>query len=748
MATYWVSDAGDDGNDGTSYAQAKATLAAGVALMTTKGDILNVVGSFAALSAGVDVDGDVLRGTSYSDPAFIIQGTDPSGNPAECTVTATGTANHEWIDLIDMPDYGIIRGFKFDATGMGNAEGQFIKATDTGQFPVRIEYCSIIGNPAVAYFYRPLLFFATSAYGAQAVDPALWEIRYCFFQDAYMETDNGYIGECHHCVFRHSDTTNFGGPSASVRMDTNVNARGPVRMWNCTFDMYYTGSAPRPGTVFQDYNNSTNIYNDQLRVSDNLLCFASSNAPDASGQCFTTGIIGNGVIPVTGTFSGTIGYNVFYFDAGFVAAITAVNSEIYRSYYDPDYPTTSENTTGIWPTDLRVDSATISEVINSTTAWTWTDINGSGYAIDLPKDYRLTSSTLITFASDGGVVGAITNLLNAPPVAGNVTYTATSGVQITVNSTNGVLSNSSDPDLDTLTASVTGSGVSHGVLDTFNTTTGAFQYTPNITFTGTDSFSFIVSDGTTWSNTATASILVSNNPPSGENKNYSMTEGSVLSVTAGAGLLAGASAGDAGQTASVTGVGAASNGVLTYNTTTGAFTYTPNFGFVGMGGFAFQITDGNTNSATYFVQIAVNEAVTPPAQNPVTLIDSFPFFRPVLKGYASAQVRIQRNENRRHVDQRHYLDDTIWNEHTVRYMQVDASSNVQLTFGGVAETQAFVLQTDQDLTVNVVWNTDSGTDSFQATVSGCMMFDQAPITSLSVSNTSSTTANVHLTVFE
>jgi hypothetical protein len=187
---------------------------------------------------------------------------------------------------------------------------------------------------------------------------------------------------------------------------------------------------------------------------------------------------------------------------------------------------------------------------------------------------------------------------------------------------------------------------------------------------------------------------------------------------------------------------------LVYNTTTGAFTFTPDFGFTGFDGFLFRVTDGNTNTSQYLCQITVNEATTPPAQDPVTLIDSFPFFRPVLKGYATVSVRIQRNENKRHVDKRHYLDETIWNEHTVRYLQINASSNVTLTLGGVAETQAMVLQTDQQLSVTVVWNTDSGTDSFQATVSGCMMFDQAPISSLNVSNTSSTTANVHLTVFE
>lgn len=130
------------------------------------------------------------------------------------------------------------------------------------------------------------------------------------------------------------------------------------------------------------------------------------------------------------------------------------------------------------------------------------------------------------------------------------------------------------------------------------------------------------------------------------------------------------------------------------------------------------------------------------------VLDSLPFYAPVLKADAAVKVRIQRNKNRQHVDFRHYLRDEPWNEFTTRYVAVEASSNVSLNLGGVAEATGFMLETDQDLTVTVGWNTSSGTDSFQATVSECMLFDQVPVSSLSVSNTSSTTANVHLSVFE
>lgn len=664
MATFWVADGGNDGNDGESFAQAKATLAAGVALLS-QGDTLNVVGSFAALSAGVDIDGTSLRGTSYSDPACIIQGTDSDGNPAMCTVTATGTSNHEWLDLANRPNYVIVRGFKFDATGMGNAVGQFIRTSGTGQFPFRVEYCQCLGNRAVSFFYAPEMVDASTSFsGSQEVDPALFEIRYCYLQDATVDFDNGFCGSVHHCVILFDSDYDFSSPETPVDMDTNASNLGPVQMWNCTFDMYYRGNTPRPGSVFQDYNASTNIRNDDRLLANNLFCFASSVAPDATGQCFTAGIISNGAAPTADVYSGTVGYNAFYFDAGFVAALTAVNSEIYNSYYNPDYPTTTEDSTEIYATDIRVDSATISEIINSTGAWTWTDLNGSGYEIDLPKDMRLTSTTLLTAGFDGGPVGAIEDLVNtAPVISGDVFpgFTVTEGETLVVTAGDSVETVCSDPDGDTLTYGVI-DNVTHGTL-TFNTTTGAFVYEADLNATGLDSFAFEACDGTT---------------------------------------------------------------CTTY------------------------IVDTSQNPRVYITVEAIPVPPPTPEDEPdyPLVIDSLPFYRPVLKASASAQVRVQRNTNRRHIDFRHYLKDEYWNEHTMRYVQVNGSSSKELNLGGISGSTGLMLQTDQNLTVTVVWNTESGTDSFQATVSGCMMLDQVPVSSLSVSNTSSTTANVHLSTFE
>lgn len=158
--------------------------------------------------------------------------------------------------------------------------------------------------------------------------------------------------------------------------------------------------------------------------------------------------------------------------------------------------------------DVTVFDSTAVDVFNdiaSTYAWTV-----GSYEIELTYDLRPALPALLTGGSIGGVIGALEGA-NQPPVAGNVTYDVTAGDVLAVNAANGVLSNSSDPDLDTLTCSVVTSP-SLGTINVFNTTTGAFTYTPLATSDGTDTFTFKVYDGITWSASASAIITVDEYP--------------------------------------------------------------------------------------------------------------------------------------------------------------------------------------------------------------------------------------------
>jgi len=123
------------------------------------------------------------------------------------------------------------------------------------------------------------------------------------------------------------------------------------------------------------------------------------------------------------------------------------------------------------------------------------------------------------------------------PEANNDSYNVDEDEILTVDATEGVLANDSDPDGDALTASVY-SYPSYGSLTL--SSDGSFVYVPNANFNGTDSFTYTASDGVLESDAATVTITVEgeNDPPYGEDDEYSTDEDEVLDVDAENGVLA------------------------------------------------------------------------------------------------------------------------------------------------------------------------------------------------------------------
>ena len=94
---------------------------------------------------------------------------------------------------------------------------------------------------------------------------------------------------------------------------------------------------------------------------------------------------------------------------------------------------------------------------------------------------------------------------NNPPVAVDDGYSMVKNTTLNVPAP-GVLANDSDPDGDTLTAALASSVTSNGTLSFF--TDGSFIYTPDLDFTGTDSFTYTANDGLADSNEATVTITI------------------------------------------------------------------------------------------------------------------------------------------------------------------------------------------------------------------------------------------------
>ena len=110
-------------------------------------------------------------------------------------------------------------------------------------------------------------------------------------------------------------------------------------------------------------------------------------------------------------------------------------------------------------------------------------------------------------------LGTITiRVANSSPVANADDYTVAEDAQLTVASPSGVLANDTDADGDPLTATLK-SGPSHGTVDL--QPDGAFTYTPDADYFGSDQFTYVVSDGQGGASVGTVKIWVSavNDPP-------------------------------------------------------------------------------------------------------------------------------------------------------------------------------------------------------------------------------------------
>jgi VCBS repeat-containing protein len=93
---------------------------------------------------------------------------------------------------------------------------------------------------------------------------------------------------------------------------------------------------------------------------------------------------------------------------------------------------------------------------------------------------------------------------STPPIANNDSYSTTQGMALSI-AAPGVLGNDTSPSGSPLTA-IKVTDPANGTL-TLNAD-GSFVYTPNSTFTGTDSFTYKASDGVSTSNVATVTITV------------------------------------------------------------------------------------------------------------------------------------------------------------------------------------------------------------------------------------------------
>ena len=211
-----------------------------------------------------------------------------------------------------------------------------------------------------------------------------------------------------------------------------------------------------------------------------------------------------------------------------------------------------------------------------------------------------------TGATDTGLVTIVSKVMTAAPVATDDSY-ATSEDTPRMVPAPGVLGNDTDADGDTILAGSASDPPNGSVALSPN---GAVTYTPDADFSGTDTFTYTVSDGSGGSDTGLVTLAVSavNDAPVAGDDAYGATEDAVLNVVA-PGVL-GNDTDVEGNARTAGSAGDPAHGRVTL-AADGSFTYTPDPDFAGTDTFTYTVTDtaGATDGGLVTVTVgAVNDA--------------------------------------------------------------------------------------------------------------------------------------------
>ena len=208
----------------------------------------------------------------------------------------------------------------------------------------------------------------------------------------------------------------------------------------------------------------------------------------------------------------------------------------------------------------------------------------------------------LTVSGEGGLES--TDVINVeiytegtPPVAKSQSITTTSDTATSITL------DASDKDGDALTYAIK-TFPTHGSLSSLDKDSGSVTYTANSGYTGSDSFTFTDSDGTSTSNAGKVSITVNslvpiNTPPVVTDQNVSASLNTPLNIT-----LAASDADNDSLYHSI--ISQPKKGTLSkIDQNTSTLVYTPNPGFTGTDSFNHKANDGKQDSNSGKVNIEV-----------------------------------------------------------------------------------------------------------------------------------------------
>lgn len=417
----------------------------------------------------------------------------------------------------------------------------------------------------------------------------------------------------------------FDGSAYSAPATVYINVSSPNQAPTATGDSYATAediplAVAAPGVLSNDNDpdgdtlaavlDSGTTYGTLTFRSDGRFTytpFANYNGPDSFTYHATDGSLDSGAVTVSLTVSPVNDPPAANDDPATTAEDNSVTISVLANDTDAE---------GDPLTVTAVGPALYGTVTTNGTTVTYTPFpNYNG-----PDSFTYTVSDGRGGTATATVRPTVTPV-NDAPVASNDSYFTNLNTPLSVPPI-GVIANDTDVDGDPLSA-VLVRGPSNGTL-AFNSD-GSFTYTPGPGFTGTDSFTYFVTDGQAFSAAATVSVAVlppNGRPVASNDDSYAVSAGSVLVVPA-AGVLANDTGSGIG-TLRASLVNGPSYGTLTLNAN-GSFTYTPAVVFSVTDSFNYKATDGSGTTGTAHVVITVqgvNVAPTATADSYTTARDT------------------------------------------------------------------------------------------------------------------------------
>lgn len=192
------------------------------------------------------------------------------------------------------------------------------------------------------------------------------------------------------------------------------------------------------------------------------------------------------------------------------------------------------------------------------------------------------------------------------PVAVGDSYPVPKNGSLVMTKATGVLANDSDAD-SAYVRVVFPTQPAHGTLTGFKTYDGTWTYTPDVGFTGVDTFTYVLEDSEgNKSGTATVTLTVTAPPPVAVADSYKTAQSTTKVVDAAHGLLANDSDPDSGFIVANL-LTAGLHGTIVLNYQSGAFTWTPTPGWSGTDTIAYRLgdPDGGYSAWTSIVLKAV-----------------------------------------------------------------------------------------------------------------------------------------------